>query len=51
LGVVQVGLFGVQVVQGLADDLGVFPAGLGRMVAGELLYPGDYPGDAAVQDV
>ena len=48
--VVEVGLLGVQVVQGLADDLGVLAA-LGRVVFGELPDPGDHRGGAAVQDV
>src|SRR5437016_5265877 len=50
-GVVQVGLLGLEVVQGLADDLGVLAAGLGRVVFGELSDPGGDLAGAAVQDV
>src|ERR1700676_1955526 len=50
-GVVHPGLLGVQVVQGLADDLLVLAAWSGRVVCGELADPGDDIGGAAVQDV
>src|SRR3984885_4936006 len=48
-GVVQVGLFGVQVVQGFADVAGVLGPGRG-VVFGELADAGDDLGDLAVQD-
>ena len=50
-GVVHEGLLVLQVGQGLADDLGVLAAGLGRVVFGEPGDPGDHLGDPAVQDV
>src|ERR1700685_3844581 len=48
-GLVQVGLLGGQVVQGLADDLGVLAAGPRRVVCGKLADPGDDLGGAAAQ--
>src|SRR5215469_15457484 len=51
LGVVEVGLFGVQVVQGLADDLLVLAAGFGWVFGGQLLDVADDVGGLAVEDV
>src|SRR5207247_6958045 len=49
--VVHEGLLVLQVGQGLADDLGVLAAGLGRVVPGEPGDPGDDVSGPAVQDV
>src|SRR5262249_32843336 len=49
--VVHEGLLGLQVVQGLAGDLGVLAARLGRVVCGEPGDPGDDVAGPAVQDV
>src|SRR5262249_36259319 len=49
--VVHEGLLVLRVGQGLADDLGVLAAWLGRVPGGERADPGDDLAGAAVQDV